>query len=177
MAFLELAVGRSRKVIQCPYSFFLRGGGGADLKSSQVLKIALGNWATHVYDTLDPWKSGHRVQTHSSYTCNAEALSSAAGNCHAMMASPIWRYEDSQMWVVRPISVGGKMMVCKWGDVACKISGRRRNVTPYTLRHPIQLTGHRHPSTWSGASSREPPPPPPFQYIPGCGSATTHKVP
>ena len=60
----------------CLFFFFVGGGGGS--KSSQVLKIVLGNWATHVYDTLHPWKTGHRAQTHISYKCNAEPLSSVA---------------------------------------------------------------------------------------------------
>ena len=33
---------------------FFFWGGGAESKCLRVLKIALGNWATQVYDTLDP---------------------------------------------------------------------------------------------------------------------------
>ena len=32
----------------------LGGGGRADSKCPQVLKMVLGKWATQVYDTLDP---------------------------------------------------------------------------------------------------------------------------
>ena len=52
----------------------------------QVLKIVLGKWATQVYDTLDLCQTGHKGQTHSSYTRKEEALSCAAGNRHALMA-------------------------------------------------------------------------------------------
>ena len=46
--------------------------------SVNIVRHGLGHWATQVYDTLDSWKTRHRVQTHGSYTCN-EKVSSRHG--------------------------------------------------------------------------------------------------